>query len=101
MSTTETVVIPEFKQYRRSGITEMRPYVPGETLSERVSVSAADREAGSPKAGDYIARNVNQPDDQWLVSAKFFASAGFEVVGLKEPTPGAATADNHGDILGI
>ena len=95
--------MPVFQKYRRKGLTEMRPYVPGETLSERVSISAADREAGSPKEGDYIARNVGNPDDQWLVSASFFQKAEFEVV--PDPTEaleaGSSTADNHGDILGI
>lgn len=57
----------EFKQYRRKQIAELRPYVAGEVLSERVSVSAPDREAGSPKAGDMIARNPANHDDQWLV----------------------------------
>jgi len=63
----------EFKQYRRSKIAELRPYVPGETLSDRVSISAADLEAGSPKPGDMIARNPKNHDDQWLVAADYFA----------------------------
>ena len=63
----------EFRQYRRTQIAEMRPYVEGEMLSERVSVSASDREAGSPKDGDMIARNPKNHDDQWLVPARYFA----------------------------
>jgi hypothetical protein len=47
----------EFKQYRRKQIAELRPYVDGEILTDRVSVSAADKEAGSPKLGDMIVRN--------------------------------------------
>lgn len=66
-----------FAKYRRSQIAELRPYVPGEALSDRVSVSAADEEAGSPKAGDMIARNPANHDDQWLVAADYFA-ANFE-----------------------
>ncbi len=77
---TETIVIPAFKSYRRKGLTEMRPYVPGEQLSDRVSISASDRETGSPKAGDWIARNSGDPQDQWLVSKAFFDKSGFEVV---------------------
>lgn len=61
-----------FQPYRRKQIAELRPYVPGETLSDRVSISAADREAGSPKAGDMIARNPKNHDDQWLVAAQYF-----------------------------
>lgn len=63
----------EFKQYRRTQIAEMRPYQSGETLDERVSISAADREAGSPKAGDMIARNPKNHSDMWLVAAQYFA----------------------------
>ena len=66
-----------FQKYRRSQIAELRPYIPGETLSERVSISAADKEAGSPKPGDMIARNPANHDDQWLVAADYFA-ANFE-----------------------
>jgi len=61
-----------FMKYRRSQIAELRPYVPGERL-ERVSISAPDKEAGSPKPGDMIARNPKNHDDQWLVAAQYFA----------------------------
>ncbi len=61
-----------FTQYRRKQIAELRPYEPGETL-ERVSISAPDKEAGSPKLGDMIARNPKNHDDQWLVAAQYFA----------------------------
>jgi hypothetical protein len=62
----------EFKQYRRKQIAELRPWKPGDDMT-RVSVSAADAEAGSPKAGDMIARNPNNHADQWLVAAAYFA----------------------------
>jgi hypothetical protein len=63
----------DFKQYRRKQIAELRPWTPEEDM-ERVSVSAADREAGSPKEGDMIARNpMNHDGDKWLVAAKYFA----------------------------
>lgn len=68
-----------FRQYRRKQIAELRPYEPGETLSDRVSISAADLESGSPKAGDMIARNPVNHDDQWLVEAGYF-TANFEAV---------------------
>ena len=59
----------EFKQYRRRQIAELRPYVPGENLTEqRVSISAEDAAAGSPKAGDMVARNPKNHADQWLVA---------------------------------
>lgn len=69
-----------FKRYRRTQIAEMRPYEPGETLSHRVSISAPDRENGSPKIGDMIARNPANHDDQWLVAEEYFA-INFEAMG--------------------
>lgn len=68
----------EFKQYRRKQIAELRPVVDGDDLSH-VSVSAEDRKAGSPKAGDMIARNPKNHADQWLVAAQYFAD-NFEPV---------------------
>lgn len=67
------VVVPEFTQHRRTQIAEMRPFVPGETLRDRVSISKSDLEAGSPKLGDMIARNPKNHEDQWLVAADYFA----------------------------
>jgi hypothetical protein len=61
----------EFKRYRRKQIAELRPYVPGEPM-EGISISQVDRQAGSPKLGDMIARNPKNHADQWLVSAEFF-----------------------------
>ncbi len=62
----------EFKKYRRKAIAEARPYVPGEVLPSKVSISEADQRAGSPKAGDMIARNPVDHDDQWLIAAAYF-----------------------------
>lgn len=73
----------EFRQYRRKQIAELRPIVDGEDLTTlvaaRVSVSAEDTKAGSPKVGDMIARNPKNHDDQWLVAAAYFAE-NFEPV---------------------
>lgn len=63
----------EFKQYRRKQIAELRPYIDGSDFPVNISVSAEDRKAGSPKAGDMIARNPKNHDDQWLVAAQYFA----------------------------
>lgn len=62
----------KFKQYRRKQIAELRPYVKGEQLNDRVSISAADKENGSPKEGDMIARNPKNHKDQWLVAEQYF-----------------------------
>jgi hypothetical protein len=68
----------KFVQYKRTQIAEMRPYVFGEPLNN-VSISLPDRQAGSPKSGDMIARNPKNHADQWLVAAQYFAD-NFEQV---------------------
>lgn len=68
----------EFKQYRRKQIAELRPWQPSDHMLG-VSVSAEDTKAGSPKAGDWIARNPANHKDQWLVAAAYFAD-NFEPV---------------------
>lgn len=72
-----------FKKYRRKQIAELRPYVDGEVLDERISINAVDKEAGSPKVGDMIARNPKNHDDRWLVAAAYFAD-NFEPVTAAE-----------------
>lgn len=62
----------DFKLYRKKQLGEMRPYIVGEVLSDFVSISKEDRNNGSPKDGDMIARNPENHSDQWLVSKKFF-----------------------------
>jgi hypothetical protein len=62
----------KFKQYRRKHIAELRSFQEGEQLSESVSISQVDRDNGSPKAGDMIARNPKNHDDQWLVAKRYF-----------------------------
>jgi hypothetical protein len=61
-----------FTQYRKKQLAEMRPYVAGEPM-DGIAVNDVDRAAGSPKAGDLIARNPTNHADQWLVSAQFVA----------------------------
>ena len=68
-----------FKQYRRKLIAELRPYIEGEVLDNKVSISQADKLAGSPKLGDMIARNPSNHDDQWLVARDYF-EVNFEPV---------------------
>jgi hypothetical protein len=68
----ETKTMTEFKQYRRISISEMRPYVKGEILDGKVSISQADKDNGSPKVGDMIARNPKNHEDQWLVAKQYF-----------------------------
>jgi hypothetical protein len=61
----------EFNLYRRTQIAEMASWAPDFNM-ERVSVSLPDKEAGSPKEGDMIARNPKNHSDMWLVAAQYF-----------------------------
>ena len=54
--------------YHRVGSLEARPYVPGEDLSA-ISVSDED----TLTEGGMIARNPENPADQWYINAVYFA----------------------------
>ena len=56
-----------WKEYKRKGLSEMRPYVPGEDLTH-ISVSETD----TPEPGGMIARNPTNHADQWYVSKAYF-----------------------------
>ena len=71
----------EFKQYRRKQIAELRSFQEGEQLPESVSISQVDRDNGSPKVGDMIARNPKNHNDQWLVAKQYFED-NFEPVRM-------------------
>jgi hypothetical protein len=68
MSDTRVV----YKKYRRSQIAELADWKPGFDMIG-VSVSDADKQSNSPKAGDKIARNPANHGDRWLVAADYFA----------------------------
>lgn len=76
-----------WKKYRRKGLSEMTPWEPNGTM-DGVSVSEEDVKAGSPKAGDMIARNPKNHDDKWLVAQKYFEE-NLEPAsgGEKHPSP--------------
>ena len=63
----EKNVTTEWKEYRKKGTTEMRPYVPGEDTSA-VSVSKED----TPGPGGKIARDKTNHADMWFVSKAYF-----------------------------
>ena len=69
-----------YKRYRRKQVAEieLRAYQHGDDLNG-VSISDVDRNAGSPKSGDMIARNPRNHADKWLVAAKYFTD-NFEAV---------------------
>lgn len=63
--------------YQRKGLSEMRPYVPGEDMG-RISVSAPDMDMlnraleHDADPGGYIARNPQNHADQWYVAQAYF-----------------------------
>jgi hypothetical protein len=72
----------KFKQYRRKGLAEMRPYIPGEDLSS-VSVNEVD---DPPNDLGMIARNPKNHANQWYVARKyFFEPANAYVAQSRDP----------------
>lgn len=61
----------EWKQYRKTALQEMRPYVPGEDLTG-ISVSIEDKAEIEAGGGGMIARNADNHKDQWYVAKDFF-----------------------------
>ena len=58
----------EWKQYKRKGLSEMRPYVLGEDLT---NISVADVDDPQNDMG-MIARNPKNHADKWYVARKYF-----------------------------
>ena len=56
-----------WKKYRRTGLSEMRPYSVGESLGG-ISVNQED----TPEVGGMIARNPKNHSDKWYVSKQYF-----------------------------
>lgn len=57
-----------WKQYKRKGLSEMRPYEKGEDLS---GVSVSEQDDPENDMG-MIARNPKNHADQWYVARKYF-----------------------------
>jgi len=81
----------EYKAYRRTALSYMRPWKPGDDMTG-ISVSAADAKNGSPKHGDMIAMNISNDADMWLVSAEYF-KANF--APLDDLVPGAPAKQQY------
>lgn len=66
----------EFRQFKRTQIAEMHEYNPNNIYSEdfmsKLSISEVDKNNGSPKLGDMIARNPKNHNDIWLVAEQYF-----------------------------
>lgn len=65
----------QYKQYKnktKGDIVLMRPYLEGERIFGKVSITMQDAENGSPKTGDMIAMNHGDSEDLWLASRYYF-----------------------------
>lgn len=58
----------DWKQYKRKGLSEMRPYVKGEDLTN-ISVSKEDDPENDM---GMVARNPENHADQWYVARAYF-----------------------------
>lgn len=65
----------EWKLYRKTAKTPMRPYIPGENLNG-ISVSKED----IPGEGGMIAMNPDNPADKWYVAKEYFEKNYEEVL---------------------
>ena len=76
-------MIKEFKKYKRKQIAEIREVTVEDilfmskdmsqsTVSYPISISDFDKENGSPRIGDMIARNPKDHNDQWLIAEQYF-----------------------------
>ena len=61
----------DIQHYELDGINELIQIKDDKSVIT-VSISEADKENGSPKIGDMIARNPKNHNDQWLVSKEYF-----------------------------
>ena len=63
----------EWKQYRRKGLSEMRPWTPQD--GNRLALTTAGisvSEQDTPQEGGMIARNPKDHSDQWYVAPEYF-----------------------------
>jgi len=65
--------VSNWKRMRKNSVTEIRPYIPEEDLTG-IDVSDIAKQEGSPKEGDFIARDPTKPQDQWLLTAEYVAA---------------------------
>ena len=67
--TIKSLQPPIWRKYQKKQLTEMIPYTKGFDLTG-VSISDFDKQNGSPKPGDFIARGADH-SDMWLIAAKY------------------------------
>lgn len=83
-----------FKQYKRTGLSEMKPWKPSgkeceltHLILQNISISQADIDNKSPKLGDMIARNPDDHTDTWLVAKEYFEANFERVATTTNPLP--------------
>lgn len=57
----------KWKKYRKKEVAEMRPYLQGEDLTNILVSKRVD-----VRGGGMIARDPDDPEDQWFISIEFF-----------------------------
>jgi hypothetical protein len=65
------------KLYRKKGLLRAEPWH-DDTDMQGVSISDLDKVHGSPRDGDMIATNADNPKDRWLISKNYF-EANYEL----------------------
>lgn len=85
----KVIDITAFKSYVRKGVSLLRPYVPGEDMTD-ISVSPQD----TPALGGMIAINPKNNADQWYVAEKYFKDNLEEAEKSKLKEGPAKTLDN-------
>ena len=60
-----------FEEHKRIGSIEMIPYRRGLKI-DGVKINQKDIDNGSPRHGDYIARNPDDENDKWLVPKDYY-----------------------------
>ena len=60
----------DFTPHKKTAITFMRPYVPGEDLlAQGITINLV---VDTPEAGGMIARNTNDHRDMWYIAPEYF-----------------------------
>lgn len=79
MKQNSDIGITGYQEYEKIGTAFMRPVTDIEIIlgakgliSTGVSISKTDKNNGSPKHGDMIARNPCKSKDMWLVAKQYF-----------------------------
>lgn len=72
-SETTDMTTNEWKQYKRKGLSEMRPWTHNDgnresLINKGISCGPED----TPEVGGMVARNPQNHDDQWYVSKQYF-----------------------------